>query len=114
VMVPPQAIQEDQLGKFVYTVDANNTAKRTSVKIGMSTRLYSNISKGLNDGDRVVISGLLKTKEGRLLAPKDMTDTQGTVAVMKKNNLILKETSEKSTKDTNETIEEERTKEDHK
>ncbi len=114
VMVPPQAIQEDQLGKFVYTVDANNTAKRTSVKVGMSTRLYSNISRGLNDDDKVVISGLLKTKEGRLLAPKDMTETKGTVAVMKKNNLILKETSEKSIKDTNETIKEERTKEGHK
>ena len=114
VMVPPQAILEDQLGKFVYTVDANNTAKRTSVKVGMSTRLYSNISRGLNDDDKVVISGLLKTKEGRLLAPKDMTETKGTVAVMKKNNLILKETSEKSIKDTNETIKEERTKEGHK
>ena len=114
VMIPPQALQEDQLGKFVYTVDANNTAKRTAVKINMSSRLYTSISSGLNDGDKVVISGLLKTKEGRLLAPKDMTDTQGTTAVMKKNNLMMKETSDKSTKDTNETIKEAQPKEGHK
>lgn len=98
-MVPPQAILEDQLGKFVYTVDANNTAKRTSVKIGMSSRLYTNIGSGLNDGDRVVISGLVKIQAGRLLVPKDMTDTKGAIAIMKKNNLIPEEISKKSTKD---------------
>jgi RND family efflux transporter MFP subunit len=113
-MVPPQAILEDQLGKFVYTVDANSTAKRTSVKIGMSSRLYANISSGLNDGDRVVISGLVKIQAGRLLAPKDMTETKGAIAIMKDNDLIPEEASEKSTKDTNETIKEERTEEDHK
>jgi RND family efflux transporter MFP subunit len=113
-MVPPQAILEDQLGKFVYTVDANSTAKRTSVKIGMSSRLYANISSGLNDGDRVVISGLVKIRAGRLLAPKDMTETKGAIAIMKNNDLIPEEAVEKSTKDTNETIKEERTKEGHK
>lgn len=98
-MVPPQAILEDQLGKFVYTVDANNTAKRTSIEIGMSSRLYTNISSGLNDGDRVVISGLVKIRAGRLLAPKDMTETKGAIAIMEKNNLMPEEIPEKSTKD---------------
>ena len=116
IMIPPQAVQEDQLGKFVYTVDANNTAKRTSVEIITSSRLYVNIKSGsgLEDGDKVVISGLVKTKEGSLLAPEDVTDTKGARAIMKKNNLILKETSEQSIKDINKTIEEERTKEGHK
>ncbi len=98
-MVPPQAILEDQLGKFVYTVDTNSTAKRTAVKIGMSSRLYTNISSGLNDGDRVVISGLVKIQAGRLLAPKDMTETKGAIAIMKDNDLIPEEVAEKSTKD---------------
>ncbi|PHS41683.1 MAG: efflux transporter periplasmic adaptor subunit [Sulfurovum sp.] len=98
-MVPPQAVLEDQLGKFVYTVDANNTAKRTSVEIGMSSRLYTNISSGLNDGDRVVISGLLKVKAGRLLAPKDMTETKGAMAILKKNDLVPEAVVEKPSKD---------------
>lgn len=88
IMVPPQAIFEDQLGKFVYTVDANNTAKRTSVKTNLTSRYYSSISEGLKDGDVVVVSGLMKIKEGRELAPKDMTDTKGIAAVMKEHNLI--------------------------
>ena len=113
-MVPPQAVQEDQLGKFVYTVDANNTAKRTSVKIGMSSRLYTNISSGLNDGDKVVISGMVKIREGSLLAPKDMTETKGAIAIIKNNDLIPEEVVEKSTKDTNETMKEARTEKGHK
>ena len=98
-MVPPQAILEDQLGKFVYTVDANSTAKRTSVKIGMGSRLYTDIKSGLKDGDKVVISGLVKVKEGRLLAPKDMTETKGALAIIKDNNLIPEEVAEKSSKE---------------
>lgn len=91
IMVPPQAILEDQLGKFVYTVDANNTAKRTSVTPGISSRYYTNISDGLKDNDKVVISGLVKVQDGRLLAPEDMTDSKGITAIMKKHNLIPKE-----------------------
>ncbi len=89
--VPPQAILEDQQGKFVYTVDANNTAKRTTVKPELTTRYYTSISQGLKDGDRVVISGFIKVKDGRKLAPKDMTKTKGVDAVIKKHKLIPEE-----------------------
>lgn len=88
VMVPPQAILEDQLGKFVYTIDANNTARRTSIVPTLSSRYYTSISKGLKDGDKVVISGLVKVQEGRKLAPKDVTKSKGIIAVMKKHDLI--------------------------
>jgi hypothetical protein len=90
-MIPPQAILEDQLGKYVYTVDSNNTAKRTSVTPVLSSRYYSSISKGLKDGDKVIISGLVKVQVGRALKTKDVTDTKGILAVMKKHNLIPKE-----------------------
>ena len=99
IMVPPQAILEDQLGHFVYTIDANNTAKRTGIKTGVSSRFYTSISSGLNDDDKVVISGLVKIQEGRLLAPKDMTVAKGIEAIMKKHNLIPEEIPEKSTAD---------------
>ena len=91
VMVPPQSVLEDQLGKFVYTVDANSTAKRTAVKTSLSTRYYTSISDGLKDGDKVVISGLVKVTEGRKLSSKNVTQTKGIAAVMKEHNLIPKE-----------------------
>jgi len=88
VMVPPQAVLEDQLGKYVYTVDANSTAKRTGVKTNLSSRYYTSIGEGLKSGDRVVISGLVKIQDGRLLAPRDVTKTKGIDAVAKKHHLI--------------------------
>jgi len=91
VMVPPQAILEDQLGKFVYTVDENATARRTSVEPSFSSKYYTGIHKGLKNGDKVVISGLVKIQNGRKLAPKDMTTTKGVEAVLKKHNLIPEE-----------------------
>ena len=91
IMVPPQAIFEDQLGKFVYTVDTNNTARRTSVKTSLASRYYIAISNGLKENDKVVISGLVKVKDGRLLATKDMTETKGIEAVMKEHDLIPEE-----------------------
>ena len=93
-MVPPQAILEDQLGKFVYTVDANSTAKRTVVKPVMSSRYYVSVSKGLKDGEKVVISGLVKVQEGRKLSPKDVTDTEGVAAIMIKHDLVPQEVKE--------------------
>jgi len=91
IMIPPQAILEDQLGKYVYTVDANSTAQRTSVKPVMSSRYYTSVSKGLKHGDKVVISGLIKVQEGRKLKTEDVTDTQGVSAVIKKHDLLPQE-----------------------
>ena len=88
IMVPPQAIFEDQMGKFVYTVDENSKAKRTSVKTSLSSRYYTAIAGDIKDGDKVVISGLMKVRQGRLLEPKDMTETKNIMHVMRENNLI--------------------------
>jgi len=45
----------------------------------------------LKDNDKVVISGLVKVKDGRLLVPEDMTETKGIAAVMKEQKLIPEE-----------------------
>ncbi len=91
VMIPPQAILEDQLGKFVYRVDANDTAVRTSVEPSFSTRYYTSIHKGLKTGDKVVISGLVKIRNGSKLKPVDVTKTKGIDAVLKEHDLIPEE-----------------------
>ena len=88
IMVPPQAIFEDQLGHFVYTVDKDNKAQRTGIKTNFSSRYYVSISDGLKNGQQVVINGLMKLKPGRELNTTDVTETKGIMAVMKKNNLI--------------------------
>lgn len=87
-MVPPQVIFSDQLGDFVYKVGKEGKAVRQSVKTGFSSRYYTNIKEGLEPGDQIVISGLMKVKPGRVLRPQDVSDTKGIMAVLKANDLI--------------------------
>ncbi len=91
ILIPPQSIFEDQLGKFVYTVSSDNKAVRTSVTTNIRSRYYVGIESGLKDGDKIVISGFMKIRKGTLLNPKDLTDTKGIEAVIKEHNLIPEE-----------------------
>ena len=88
MMLPPQVVFEDQQGRYVYVVGKENKAERRDVQTGLSSRYYVEIEKGLHDGDRVVVSGLVKVRTGALLAPHDVTKTKGVMAVMQANNLI--------------------------
>ncbi len=88
VLVPPQIINEDQLGKFVYILDNNNTAKRRGVEVGYTNRFYSVIKSGLKDKEQVLVSGFMKVRDGSKLNPKDVTKTEGMDAVIKNNKLI--------------------------
>ncbi len=88
ILLPPQVVFEDQEGKFVYTVGKDGKAVRTGVKVGFSSRHYVQIESGLAEGDRVVVSGLMKIHAGTPLEAKDATDSRGVYAVLKKNRLL--------------------------
>jgi len=89
-MIPPEVIFNDQLGKYVYIVDKNSTVKRADITTGYSTRYYVSIKKGLQEGDRVIVSALMKLKPGIKVKAKDVTKEQGIDAIIKQNNLIPK------------------------
>lgn len=57
LVVPTEAVLEDADGKkYVYVAD-KNTAKRENVQTGIITDEYTQILKGVTQGDKVVISG---------------------------------------------------------
>ena len=91
LMIPPEIIFSDQLGKFVYTVDANETIKRANIKTGYSTKFYVSVSEGLSDNDRVIVSSLVKLKPGLKVNATDTTEQDGITAILSKNNLFAKE-----------------------
>ncbi|NOQ31012.1 MAG: efflux RND transporter periplasmic adaptor subunit [Helicobacteraceae bacterium] len=68
--VDPVAINQNQLGSFVYTLDQNDTLKTTPVTLLFTNDKYAIITKGLKDNDRVVVSSSLGLKEGLKVAPK--------------------------------------------
>jgi len=90
LMIPPETISSDQLGKYVYIVDENSKAKRVNIQTDYSSQYYTSVSKGLKDGDKLIVSGLIKLKDGRLVKTTDVTQTEGIAAILEKNKLNTK------------------------
>lgn len=90
LMIPPEVIFNDQLGKFVYVADENSTVKRVDIKTDYSSKYYVSVHDGLKDGDRLIVSALVKLKSGRKVSTTDVTDEEGIQAILKNNNLIPK------------------------
>lgn len=88
IMVPPQVIFEDQRGKFLYVVGKDGKAHRRSVVTALSSKYYVEIEKGLKDGEQVIVSGLMKMRDGSAVTPNDVTKTKGVMAIIKSNHLI--------------------------
>ena len=87
-MIPPEIIMDDQLGKYVYIIDENSTVKRADITTGYGTKYYVSVKEGLQDGDKVIVSGLMKLKPGIKVEAIDATDKEGIDAILKNNNLI--------------------------
>ena len=90
LMIPPEVILHDQLGSYVYIVDTNSTVKRVDITTGYTSKYYVGIKTGLKDGDKLIVSALIKLKPGRKVIANDVTKEQGIKAVLKNNNLIPK------------------------
>ena len=86
-MIPPEIIFHDQLGKFVYIVDKNNTLQRADITTGYDSKYYVSVQSGLKDGDKVVVSGFMKLKPNIKVKATDVTDKVGVNAIIKKYNL---------------------------
>jgi len=63
-LVPTAAIQTGPTGAFVYLVNANQTVTVRQVSLGPSEADNTAIDKGLSPGDRVVVEGMERLREG--------------------------------------------------
>ena len=88
LLIPPGVVQEDQQGSYVYVQDENNTAKRVNIKSGYESRYYMIVNEGLEGGEKIIISGFAKIRPGAPIDPKDVTDTKGVEATLKKQGLM--------------------------
>ncbi|WP_445621363.1 efflux RND transporter periplasmic adaptor subunit [Kushneria sp. Sum13] len=64
VIVPETAIQNSESGNHVYVVDDKNTVHQRSVTVGASDDLHAVIDSGLKVGDRVVVDGVDRLRDG--------------------------------------------------
>lgn len=67
IAIPERAILQDASGSFVYVVDAERRAKPRPVVVGLEVEGGLIIESGLNEGDRVVVDGMVRIRPGSLL-----------------------------------------------
>ena len=70
ILVPERAVAELQGKNFVWVIDAGNKATQRSVKVGETVGENVLIVEGLKAGERIVVEGLQKVREGAPVQPK--------------------------------------------
>ena len=67
--IPRAAVMSDQQGDFVYTVDADNKAVVSRVKLGQTSGALVTILSGLKQGDSVISEGIQRVRPGQPVNP---------------------------------------------
>src|SRR5881409_87394 len=73
MVIPQEAVNELQGSYQVAVVDQNNKVSIRPVKMGERIGALWEVTDGLNPGDRVVVQGLQKAREGSTVTPKEWT-----------------------------------------
>ena len=71
LMVPDAAIGSEQARKFVYLIDQDNVARLRYVTLGQLIDDLRVIKEGLSAGDRVVVNGLMRVRQGQKVTPEE-------------------------------------------
>ena len=78
LLVPQRAITETQGTYHVVVVDKNNRASIRTVAVGERSGALWIVKQGLNSGERVVVEGTQKVREGTIVNPQPYQPDNGT------------------------------------
>jgi membrane fusion protein, multidrug efflux system len=70
ILVPQRAVGELQGSYQIATVDASNKVDIHAVKLGDTVGNQQIIADGLQPGERVIVEGLQKVRQGMVVNPK--------------------------------------------
>jgi membrane fusion protein (multidrug efflux system) len=73
MVIPQEAVNQLQGGYQVAVVDQNNKVSIRPIKMGERIGAMWEVTEGLKPGDKVVVQGLQKVREGSTVAVKDWT-----------------------------------------
>ncbi len=73
LLVPERAVTELQGKNFVWVIGADDKATQRAVKVGETLGENLLIIEGLKAGERIVVEGLQKVREGAPVQPKTAT-----------------------------------------
>lgn len=74
LMIPNAAVQSDQAGEYVLTVDDSGQVVRKRIETGQLFDGQRAVSKGLEESDRVIVSGLTQVRPGQKVEAKQAKD----------------------------------------
>ena len=83
ILVPERAVAELQGKNFVWVIGPDNQAAQRPVKVGRQIEEKLLILEGLKSGDRIVIEGLQKVREGTLVKPMTAEEMKAAALVAK-------------------------------
>ncbi|MET4693390.1 efflux RND transporter periplasmic adaptor subunit [Endozoicomonas lisbonensis] len=72
-VVPQSAIQENQSGRFVLVVTADNQVESRQVEMGRRIGPFWVVNSGLKAGERIIVEGLQKVRPGVKVQPNLVT-----------------------------------------
>ncbi len=67
LVIPQQAVQIDQAGRFVLKVDGENKVQVQRITVGAERDGYYVVTNGLTQGERVITEGLQKVRPGMVV-----------------------------------------------
>ncbi len=73
ILITEHAIGTDQNRKFVYVVNKDNLATYREVTLGDSIKGEKIVTSGLNEGDQVIISSLLRIRPNSPVSPNNVS-----------------------------------------
>ena len=82
-VIPQAAVQENQSGRFVLVVNADNQAEVRQITTGRRIDAMWAVKSGLKAGDRIIVDGLQKVRAGAKVAPSVVTVNPETGAIQK-------------------------------
>ncbi len=88
VLVPEQAIAEDQQGSYVMIVKSDNTVEQRHVTAGDRIEGARIVDKGIDGGELVIVSGLQLVRPGSQVTPRLSTREPGMRDLMLKAVLM--------------------------
>jgi membrane fusion protein, multidrug efflux system len=71
VLIPQQAVMEEQSSRTVYVVDAGNKVVLRTVILGERYENQVIVNEGVKPGERVIVEGLQKVRPGMIVTPAE-------------------------------------------
>ncbi|HBM15367.1 MAG TPA: hypothetical protein DD381_03345 [Lentisphaeria bacterium] len=77
LLVPQDAVQENQSGKFLYVVNKDKKVELRHIEVKDEFETYYIVTSGVQQGEQIIVEGIQKVKEGVTVNPIIDSDKNG-------------------------------------